>query len=104
MNFTETGRGEIDKLFRQSLGDNRIGMKIFHKFFVVGFDFLIGRFGAAVQHFVEFIKILEIDRFYIFKLLMADLKNISDGFKGGFLGRVEFAVRRGDLEKQVQKG
>ena len=48
MNFLESLRGELDKFFGQAFGDNLIRMKFFDKFVVIGFDFIIGRFGIAV--------------------------------------------------------
>lgn len=48
LNLAEAVGREIDKFFRQSFGNNRIGMKLFHQLFVIGLDFLVGRFGRAV--------------------------------------------------------
>jgi hypothetical protein len=41
-NFTKTVSGKVCKFFRKTFGNNRIGVKIFDKFFEAGLDFLIG--------------------------------------------------------------
>lgn len=42
LDFAEAGFGKVDKFLRKSFGHDFVGMKIFDKFFVIGFYFLIG--------------------------------------------------------------
>ncbi len=40
LDFAEAAFGKVDKFLGKSFGDNFVGMKIFDKFFVIGFYFL----------------------------------------------------------------
>ena len=62
-------------------------MKFFYKFFVIGLDFLIGTLGATVQESVTLINIIEINRFDVFELLIADMKYPLDPFECVFFSR-----------------
>jgi hypothetical protein len=42
LDLAEAAFGKVDKFLGKSLGDNFVGMKIFDKFFVIGFYFLVG--------------------------------------------------------------
>ena len=79
-------------------------MKIFYELLVIGLDFVVGTRGGAVENFVIFINVLEIDRFDVLVPAVTDPKNIFDAFQGGFLGRMQGAVGGGNLKQEVKKG
>ena len=78
-------------------------MKIFYKFLVIGLDFLIRTFWCAIKGFVILINIVEIDRFYVFELLVTDLKNVFNPLQGNLFSKVKCAVCRYNLEQEIKK-